>query len=127
MSKTEGSAEAAGAHPPAFMYVCEAGSQAARYECFEPPIAMDQPPFEDHMFADFPKDRHVQVVVGSVGELQFRDDLPVFANDKRKEEPLLLQSVEAQSSHPPPPPPQPSKKSEKKKSDNNGIKKKKTR
>lgn len=128
-------AEVAGPHPPSadgYMYVCgeQAGGPGARYECaFEPgPGSMDQPPYEEHMFGEFGKDRHVQVVVGSVGELQFRDDLPVFAaNDKRKDETLLLQSVEAPPPHPPPPPPPTSKKSEKKKSDNNGIKKKKTR
>lgn len=132
-------AEVAGPHPPpaGFMYVCgeqasagaggPGGPGVARYECsFEPGVSMDQPPFEEHMFGEYGKDRHVQVVVGSVGELQFRDDLPVFASDKRKDETLLLQSVEA-TSHAPPPPPPPSKKSEKKKNDNNGIKKKKTR
>lgn len=129
---SESGAAVAGSHPPpaGYMYVCGEPSGpgvgvggSARYECAFEPSAMDQPPFEDHMFGDY-KDRHVQVVVG---DLQFRDDLPVFANDKRKDEPLLLQSVEAPPPHPPPPPPPTTKKSEKKKSDNNGIKKKKTR
>lgn len=92
---------------------------------------MEQPTFEEHMFSEFGKDRHVQVVVGEAGELQYRDEMPVFAgtDHKRKEEPLLLQTVEsAPIPHPPPPPPPTStKKSEKKKNDNNGIKKKKTR
>lgn len=123
---SEAGAGLAGSHPPpaGYMYVCgEPAGAAARYDCaYEP--AMDHPPFDDHMFADF-KDRHVQVVVG---DLQFRDDLPVFPNDKRKDEPLMLQAVEAPPTHPPPPPPPATtKKSEKKKSDNNGIKKKKTR
>lgn len=131
-------AEVAGPHPPppdGFMYVCGDGAGAgARYECaFEPgPGGMEQPTFEEHMFSDFGKDRHVQVVVGTVGELQYRDDLPVFStssDQKRKDEPMLLQPVDsAPAPHPPaPPPPAPSKKSEKKKNDNNGIKKKKTR
>ncbi|XP_050354556.1 homeobox protein OTX1 B-like [Nymphalis io] len=120
------------------MYVCgdSAGGAGPRYECaFEGGGGMEQPTFEEHMFNEFGKDRQVQVVVGAGGELQYRDDLPVFAGSeqKRKEEPLLLQAVEAapasHAQHPPPPPPPPttSKKSDKKKSDNNGIKKKKTR
>ncbi|KAI5632520.1 homeobox domain-containing protein [Phthorimaea operculella] len=92
-----------------------------------------EPPFEDHMFGEFGKERHVQVVVGAGGELQYRDDMPVFAPpppDKRKEEPLLLAPAEHAQHQPPPPPPPapaPAKKSDKKKGDNNGIKKKKTR
>ncbi|KPJ13549.1 Homeobox protein aristaless-like 4 [Papilio machaon] len=125
------------------MYVCGDSAGGARYECaFEPSggPGMDQPTFEEHMFGDFSKERHVQVVVGAGGELQYRDELPVFAaasDQKRKEEPLLLQAVDgAQPQHsahppphpqPPPPPPPATKKSEKKKGDNNGIKKKKTR
>ncbi|KAJ0181159.1 hypothetical protein K1T71_003244 [Dendrolimus kikuchii] len=118
------------------MYVCgdSSAGPGARYECaFEPGAPpMDQPTFEEHMFGEFGKDRHVQVVVGAVGELQYRDELPVFSasgEQKRKEEPLMLQTVESTpASHPPPPPPPTTtKKSEKKKSDNNGIKKKKTR
>lgn len=139
-------AEVAGPHPPAaegYMYVCGDSAGGARYECaFEPAggPGMDQPTFEEHMFGDFGKERHVQVVVGAGGELQYRDDLPVFtasSDQKRKEEPLLLQAVDgAQPQHsahppphpqPPPPPPPATKKSEKKKGDNNGIKKKKTR
>lgn len=127
-------------HPPAtdgYMYVCgdSTGGAGPRYECaFEGSGAMDQPTFEDHMFSEFSKDRQVQVVVGAGGELQYREDLPVYAGNeqKRKEEPLLLQAVETvPTSHaqhpPPPPPPSTSKKSDKKKSENNGIKKKKTR
>ncbi|XP_004928511.1 retinal homeobox protein Rx3 [Bombyx mori] len=117
------------------MYVCGDGAlgPAARYECaFEQaPASMEQPPFDEQMFTDFGKDRHVQVVVGSVGELQYRDDMPVYSggpDQKRKEEPLLLQTVDSSpATHPPPPPPPTSKKSDKKKNDNNGIKKKKTR
>ncbi|XP_045508355.1 homeobox protein OTX1 B-like [Colias croceus] len=119
------------------MYVCgdPAGSAGPRYECsFEPaPGSMDQPTFEEHMFSEFGKDRQVQVVVGAGGELQYREELPVFASSadqKRKDEPLLLQQVEAptqHAAHPPPPPPPTTKKSDKKKSENNGIKKKKTR
>ncbi|KAL4709180.1 hypothetical protein ACJJTC_008108 [Scirpophaga incertulas] len=114
------------------MYVCGDGSAAGgRYECaFEPAAAIDQPSFEDHMFNDFGKERHVQVVVGAGGEL-YREEIPVFAGDqKRKEEPLMMQPTEstAQPSHPPPAPQSTTtKKSDKKKSDNNGIKKKKTR
>ncbi|XP_053601860.1 retinal homeobox protein Rx2-like [Plodia interpunctella] len=107
------------------MYVCGDGGPGGgpRYECFEGAAAMEQQAFEEHMFGEFGKERHVQVVVG--GEL-YRDELPVFAAEpKRKEEPLLLPPVDAP---PPPPPPTPAtKKSEKKKGDNNGIKKKKTR
>ncbi|XP_061713061.1 retinal homeobox protein Rx-like [Cydia pomonella] len=120
------------------MYVC---GDSARYECaFEPGGAMEQPSFEEHMFGEFGKERHVQVVVGAGGELQYRDELPVFGEPKRKDEPLLLQGSEHAPQHPlplphppapaPPPPPAPStatKKSDKKKNDNNGIKKKKTR
>lgn len=138
---SEVGAEVAGAHPPAadgYMYVIgdSAGSAGPRYECaFEGGGGMEQPTFEEHMFSEFGKERQVQVVVGASGELQYRDDLPVFAGgeQKRKEEPLLLQAVEsaptshAQHAPPPPPPPTTSKKSDKKKSDNNGIKKKKTR
>ncbi|CAG5018260.1 unnamed protein product [Parnassius apollo] len=140
---SEVGAEVAGTHPPAaegYMYVCgdSANGAGARYECaFEAAGGggMEQPTFEEHMFSDFGKERHVQVVVGAGGELQYRDELPVFAasNDqKRKEEPLLLQPVETAppqhtSQHPPPPPQPTSKKSDKKKNDNNGIKKKKTR
>ncbi|KAJ8734757.1 hypothetical protein PYW08_014007 [Mythimna loreyi] len=111
------------------MFVCEApGAAAARYDCaFEPPH-MDQAPFDDHMFGEFGKERHVTVVVGDIGEL-YRDELPFApaAEHKRKEEPLLLQAVEPAPHTPHPPPPPPAKKSDKKKSDNNGIKKKKTR
>lgn len=110
------------------MYVC---GDAARYECaFEAAAGMDQPAFEEHMFGEFGKERHVQVVVGAAGELQYRDELPAFpgGDHKRKEEPLLLQAVDAApAAHPPPPPPPATKKSEKKKNENNGIKKKKTR
>uniref|UniRef100_A0A2A4JEM5 Homeobox domain-containing protein n=1 Tax=Heliothis virescens TaxID=7102 RepID=A0A2A4JEM5_HELVI len=113
------------------MYVCEGAGAGPRYECFEPGQHMEQPPFEEHMFGEFGKERHVQVVVGEIGEL-YRDELPVFAppaDHKRKEEPMLLQAVESSPAPhaPPPPPPPTSKKSDKKKSDNNGIKKKKTR
>ncbi|CAK1548584.1 unnamed protein product [Leptosia nina] len=125
--------EVAGPHAPAaegYMYVC--GDNAGpRYECFEPAPSMEQPTFEEHMFGEFGKDRQVQVVVGAGGELQYREELPVFSSEqKRKEEPLLLQQVDApaqHATHPPPPPPPATKKSEKKKSENNGIKKKKTR
>lgn len=132
-------AEVAGAGPPpaeSYMYVCGDSSTGpgARYECaFEPGApSMDQPTFEEHMFGEFGKERHVQVVVGAVGELQYRDELPVFSangEQKRKEEPLMLQTVESTPvAHPPPPPATTTtKKSDKKKSDNNGIKKKKTR
>lgn len=127
-------AEVAGQPPPAadgYMYVCEGPGAAPRYECaFEPAPHMEQGPFDDHMFGEFGKERHVAVVVGDIGEL-YRDELPAFApaaDHKRKDEPLLLQAVEAApAAHPPPPPPATSKKSDKKKSDNNGIKKKKTR
>lgn len=119
----------AGARPPDhYMYVCGEGAAGARYECgFEAGGPGDQPPFEDHMFGEFGKERHVAVVVG--GEL-YREDLPF---DKRKEEPLLLQPPDApHHAHPHPPPPPAAattatKKSDKKKGDNNGIKKKKTR
>lgn len=135
-------AEVAGPHAPAadhYMYVCgEAGGAGPRYECAFDGGPMEQPPFEEHMFGEFGKERHVQVVVGAGGELQYRDDLPVFATTppnapsadvKRKDEPLLLPPDGA----PPPPPAHSStpttssKKSDKKKNDNNGIKKKKTR
>lgn len=128
-------AEVAGPPPPAadgYMYVCEGPGAAPRYECaFEPAPHMEQGPFDDHMFGEFGKERHVAVVVGDIGEL-YRDELPAFApaaaDHKRKDEPLLLQAVDAAPApHPPPPPPTTSKKSDKKKSDNNGIKKKKTR
>ncbi|XP_059049026.1 homeobox protein aristaless-like [Achroia grisella] len=116
------------------MYVCgdSAAGAGTRYECtFEPGGSMEQPTFEEHMFSEFGKERHVQVVVGAVGDLQYRDELPVFTGgteQKRKEEPLMLQQVDsAPAPHPPPPPAPTTKKSEKKKSDNNGIKKKKTR
>ncbi|XP_073943511.1 homeobox domain-containing protein reversed polarity [Choristoneura fumiferana] len=106
------------------MFVCEgAGAGSARYECSYEGAPME-PPFEEHMFGEFGKERHVQVVVGAGGELQYRDELP-FGEPKRKEEPLLLPPAEA---HAPPPAPAPAtKKSDKKKNDNNGIKKKKTR
>lgn len=131
-------AEVAGPHPPptdGYMYVCgDSAGAAARYECaFDSGGApMDQPTFEEHMFTEFGKERHVQVVVGATGELQYRDEMPVFASGgepKRKEEPLMLQAVEstAAAHPPPPPPPTTTKKSDKKKNDNNGIKKKKTR
>ncbi|XP_047523467.1 retinal homeobox protein Rx1-like [Pieris napi] len=105
------------------MYVC--GDSGPRYECsFEPAPSMEQPTFEEHMFGEFGKDR-VQVVVGSSGEL-YREELPVFPGEqKRKEEPILLQQVDAPQQHTAHPPP--TKKSEKKKGENNGIKKKKTR
>lgn len=129
-------AEVAGPLPPAadgYMYVCEGAGAGSRYECaFEPGHHMEQPPFDDHMFGEFGKEHHVQVVVGEISEL-YRDERPVaFApasDQKRKEEPLLLQAVDSSpATHPPPPPPPTStKKSDKKKSDNNGIKKKKTR
>ncbi|XP_028165749.1 homeobox protein aristaless-like 3 [Ostrinia furnacalis] len=115
------------------MYVCGDGAgPGARYDCAFDGPPMDQPPFEDHMFGEFGKDRHVQVVVGAAGELQYRDEIPVFASaaeQKRKEEPLMLQPVESTAAPhpPPPPPPTTTKKSDKKKGDNNGIKKKKTR
>lgn len=128
---SEARAEVAGPPPPAadgYMYVCEAPG-AARYECaFEPAPHMEQP-FDEHMFGEFGKERHVAVVVGDIGEL-YRDELPAFAPEhKRKDEPLLLQAAEPSAPHAPhpPPPPPPAKKSDKKKSDNNGIKKKKTR
>lgn len=134
---SEVGAEVAGPHAPAadgYMYVCgEAGGAGAgaRYECaFEPAAGGLEPAFEEHMFGEFGKERHVQVVVGAGGELQYRDDLPVFQapDSKRKDEPLMLQQVDSAPSHPPPPPPPTtSKKSEKKKNDNNGVKKKKTR
>ncbi|GBP21341.1 hypothetical protein EVAR_11939_1 [Eumeta japonica] len=133
--------EVAGAHQPAadtYMYVCGEGAPGPRFECFEAGAgsgvgAMEH--FEDHMFQEFGKERHVQVVVGAGGELQYRDELPAYGEahphtpPKRKDEPILLQSVESApaSVPPPPPPPAPSKKSDKKKNDNNGIKKKKTR
>ncbi|XP_049887305.1 retinal homeobox protein Rx2-like [Pectinophora gossypiella] len=108
------------------MYVCE-----PRYEgAFEPGGGggMEQP-FEEHMFGEFGKERHVQVVVGAGGELHYREELayapppPPPPPDKRKDEPLLLPPDHA----PPPPPTTTTKKSDKKKNDNNGIKKKKTR
>lgn len=132
---SEVGAEAAGPRPPAsdgYMYVCGDAGGGARYECaYEPNTTgtMDQPPFEEHMFAEFGKDRHVHVLVGSSGgELSYREE--IHYPDKRKEEPLLLQPSDQQ----PAPPQTPTtttttttKKSEKKKNDNNGIKKKKTR
>ncbi|XP_023934430.2 homeobox protein aristaless-like 3 [Bicyclus anynana] len=110
------------------MYVCGDGA-GPRYECAFDGGAMEQPTFEEHMFGEFGKERQVQVVVGAGGELQYRDELPVFAPDKRKDEPLLLQAVDAPPLATPHPPPTTttSKKSDKKKGDNNGIKKKKTR
>lgn len=129
-------AEVAGPLPPAadgYMYVCGDAAPGARYECaFDQAQPMEHPAFDDHMFGEYAKERHVQVVVGDVADLQYRDELPVFAaggDPKRKEEPLLLQAVESSPAPHPPPPPAPttSKKSDKKKSDNNGIKKKKTR
>lgn len=135
---SEVGAEVAGPHPPppeGYMYVCgdSASGPGARYECAFDAAGggMDQPTFEEHMFGEFGKDRHVQVVVGAAGELQYRDEIPVFTSgeQKRKEEPLMLQPVEstATAHPPPPPPPTTTKKSDKKKNDNNGIKKKKTR
>lgn len=118
----------AGARPADhYMYVCGEGGAPARYECaFEPGPPMEQPPFEEHMFAEFGKERHVAVAVGAADV--YREELPFV---KRKEEPLLLQPPDAPHHPHPHPPPQPTttttKKSEKKKSDNNGIKKKKTR
>lgn len=141
-----GGAEVAGPRPPPpatdYMYVCGEG---ARYECaFDQPHAtMDHPPFEEHMFAEFGKERHVQLVVGAGGELQYREDMfppppppPPPADAKRQDgkDSLMLQASATDATHPPPPPPATTtttttttKKSDKKKSDNNGIKKKKTR
>ncbi|XP_050673700.1 homeobox protein OTX1 B-like [Leptidea sinapis] len=118
------------------MFVCgDAAGAPARYQCtFEPSSAsMEQPTFEEHMFNEFGKERQVQVVVGAGGELQYREEVPVYQSQepKRKEEALLLQQVDNAApqhvAHAQPPPTTTSKKSEKKKSDNNGIKKKKTR
>lgn len=127
----------AGARPAAdaFMYVCGdgGGGPAPRYECFEPAAAPLDQPFDEHMFAEFGKERQVQVVLGASGELHYREELPYHAPDKRKE-PMLLPPGEPSPAPPPPAPvTQPTtttttaKKSDKKKNDNNGIKKKKTR
>ncbi|XP_041974480.1 homeobox protein prophet of Pit-1 [Aricia agestis] len=108
------------------MYVCGDGAgPGPRYECFEG-AGLEQPTFEEHMFAEFGKERAVQVVVGDV----YREDLPppCFPDPKRKDEPLLLAADAAPPAPQPPPQAQTtSKKSDKKKNDNNGIKKKKTR